>query len=140
VTLGRSVLLSPRAMGRVELAAMSGRGLDRFSRYAFDAFQNRLTGYPSSSVRYDRGLVVKTSFHWRARPWARLQAFADAARVRDAGFGGRARTLSGLGLGLDAVLPWKALLAAEWGWGPQGLDRDGGRGTHTLRLTAYRIF
>lgn len=140
LTFGRNFVVSPRALGRVELAAMGGSGLDRFSRYSFDGFENRLTGYPVASVRYDRGLVARSSLSWQARPWMRLQAFADAAHVRDAGFGPRARTLAGLGAGLDVVLPGRSLLAAEWGWGPQGRDRDGQVGTHTLRLTAYRVF
>jgi hypothetical protein len=139
-TVTRTVLASARVLARVEAAAMAGHGLDRFSRFSFDAYLNRLVGYPSTSVRYDRGAVLRTSLHWRPRPWARVQAFADAARVRDAGFGDRPRTLAGLGAGLEAVLPWKTLLSSEWGWGPQGHDRDGGRGTHTIRITAYRVF
>ena len=34
---------------------MGGRDLDRFSRFAFGTFDNRLHGYPSALVRYDRG-------------------------------------------------------------------------------------
>jgi hypothetical protein len=140
VTAARTVIASERTSFRVEVAAMAGRGLDRFSYYSFDAFENRLTGYPTASVRYDRGLVARSAFVWRARPALRLQGFADAARVRDAGYGFEARTLLGLGAGLEAALPWRTLLAVEWGHGVQGRDREGRPGTHTLRVTAYRLF
>jgi hypothetical protein len=140
VTLARTLIVSTRVSGRLEVAAMAGSGLDRFSRYSFDGFENRLTGYPSASVRYDRGLLARSALTWRAWRGLRLQALADAARVRDAGYGFEARTLVGLGAGLDAALPWRSLLAVEWGYGPQGRDREGATGTHTIRLTAYRVF
>ena len=140
LTVGRTLTASSRLSGRLELAAMAGRRLDRFSLFAFDAFDNRLTGYAVDSVRFDRGLVARSAFVWRAWPAVRLQALLDAARVRDAGYGFEARTLVGLGGGVEAALPWRTLLAAEWGYGAQGRSRDGGQGTHTLRLTAYRIF
>jgi hypothetical protein len=138
--LGRTVIAAPRLLLRAEVSALGGRHLDRFSRYSFDGFENRLAGYPLASVRFDRGLVAHGLVTWQARPALRLQALADAARVRDAGFGLDGRTLVGWGAGLEATLPGRALLSVEWGYAPQGLDRDGGRGTQTLRLTAYRIF
>ena len=139
--LARTVIASPRLLGRLELGALGGHGLDRFSRYSFDGFENRLVGYPVASVRFDRGLVGHGLVSWRARPGLRLQALVDAARVRDAGFEeGGGRTLVGLGAGVEAALPWRTLLAVDWGYGRDGLDRDGRRGTQTLRLTAFRVF
>jgi hypothetical protein len=70
----------------------------------------------------------------------RVQGLLDAARVRDAGYAFRPRTLVGVGAGLEAALPWRTLLAAEWGYGLQGRDANGRKGTQTLRLTAYRVF
>jgi hypothetical protein len=140
LTVARTLTWSSRVSGRVELAGMAGSGLDRFSRYTFDAFENRLTGYPIDSVRYDRGLVARSAFVWRVRPSVRVQGLVDAARVRDAGYAFRPRTLVGLGGGMETALPWRTLLALEWGYGLQGRDRDGRQGTQTLRLTAYRVF
>lgn len=140
IRLGRAFVASPQVSGRLELAAMAGSGLDRFSRFAFDGFEERLTGYPVGSVRFDRGIVARTALVWLARPRLRLHAWADGARVRDAGFDFQGRTLVGLGAGLETALPFKALLAVEWGHGVQGRDRDGREGTHTLRVTAYRVF
>jgi len=139
-TLARTVIASPRLLGRLELDALVGQGLDRFSRYSFDGFENRLVGYPVASVRFDRGLVGHGLVSWRARPGLRLQALLDVARVRDAGFEQGGRTLVGLGAGVEAALPWRTLLAVDGGYGRDGLDRDGRRGTQTLRLTVFRVF
>jgi len=136
----RAVVLSPRALVRVEAAAMGGHGLDRFSRFSFDAFDNRLRGYPSAGLRFDRGAVLRTAGTWNVAPGIRLDAFADTAFARDPGFGTGFLRYSGVGAGLEAPLPWRMLLSAEWGFGFEGRDRDGGRGTHVVRVTAYKLF
>ena len=59
VALSRSLVLSPHATGRLEASWMAGHDLDRFSRYAIDSFLNRLRGYPTGSLRYDRGLLLR---------------------------------------------------------------------------------
>jgi hypothetical protein len=119
---------------------MGGHGLDRFSRFGFDAFDNRLRGYPSAGLRFDRGVVLRTAGTWNAAPGIRLDAFADTAFARDPGFGTGLRRYSGVGAGVETPLPGRMLLSAEWGFGFQGRDRDGGRGTHVVRVTAYKIF
>jgi hypothetical protein len=32
------------------------------------------------------------------------------------------------------------LAAVEWGYGFRGVNADGGRGTHVIRLTAFKVF
>jgi hypothetical protein len=139
-SVGRSLVFSPSALLRLEAAWMSGRDLDRFSRYTFDAFDNRLRGYPSAGLRFDRGAVFRTVTAWTIAPGVRLDAFADTAVVRDPGFGSALRAYSGVGAGVEAPLPWRTLLAAEWGYGFQGRDRAGAAGTHVFRVTAYKVF
>jgi hypothetical protein len=136
----RSVAWTPRVVTRVELAWMDGRRLDRFSRYAFGSFDNRLHGYPAALVRYDRGAVLRTAVAWSAAKAVRLDGFADTAQVRDPGFGRRVRNFTGVGAALEAPAPFGTLLAAEWGFGFQGLDPDGRRGTHVFRITGYKVF
>jgi hypothetical protein len=138
--VARTFVFSPRAVGRAELGWMAGRELDRFSRFTFDGFDNRLRGYPSAGLRYDRGAVLRTATSWNASSRLRLDAFLDAALVRDPGFGARAKPYLGAGAGLETALPWALLLAVEWGYGFQARDRDGGRGAHVLRATAFKIF
>jgi hypothetical protein len=137
---GRGFVTSSRTAARVDAAWMGGRGLDRFSRYAFDGFQNRLRGYPGAAIRYDRGAVAHGVFMWNAGRGLRLDAFLDAARVRDPGLGPRSRTYVGLGAALEAPLPSQALAAVEWGYGLQARGPAGETGAHVLRLTVYKLF
>jgi hypothetical protein len=136
----RSFVLSAGAVARLDAAWMGGRGLDRFSRYAFDGFENRLRGYPSATIRYDRGGVAHGALTWNAGKRVRLDGFLDAARVRDPGSGPRPRTYVGVGAGFEAPLPLQSLASVEWGYGVQARGQDGGTGTHVVRVTAYKVF
>jgi hypothetical protein len=140
VTLSRSIVVSPKLVGRVEAAWMTGRDLDRFSRYTFGSFDNRLRGYPSALIRYDRGGVLRGSAAWAAGRLLRLDGFADAAFVHDPGFGERVRDYSGLGAAAEVPAPFGTLVAIEWGYGFQGLNSNGSKGTQVLRITGYKIF
>lgn len=139
-TLARSFVASPRLVGRIEAAWMSGKDLDRFSRYAFGSFDNRLRGYPSALIRYDKGGVIRTSAAWAAGRVLRLDGFADIALVRDPGFGPRARTYTGLGAAAEVPAPFGTLLAVEWGYGFQGVNSDGRQGTQVVRISGYKMF
>ena len=119
---------------------MAGKDLDRFSRYTFGSFDNRLRGYPAALIRYDRGGVLRTSLAWAAGRYLRLDAFADAAYVRDPGFGVASRPYSGLGVAAELPAPFGTLLAVEWGHGFQGLDAQGRRGTNVIRISGYKMF
>jgi hypothetical protein len=140
VTVLRSVALTPRVVTRVEAAWMGGRDLDRFSRYAFGTFDNRLHGYPSALVRYDRGAVLRTTLACSVAKAIRLDGFADTAQVHDPGFGARSRNFTGFGAAVEAPAPFGTLLAVEWGFGVQGIAPDGHRGTHVVRISGYKVF
>ena len=119
---------------------MAGSDLDRFSRYSFGTFENRLHGYPSALVRYDRGAVFRSSVAWSPGRRARLDGFLDSAIVRDRGYGSSYRNYTGIGAALETPAPFGILGAFEWGYGFRGLDADGTRGTHVIRVSAYKIF
>jgi hypothetical protein len=140
VSLLRSQALSPRVTTRIEAAAMAGRDLDRFSRFAFGTFDNRLHGYPSALIRYDRGAVLRTAVAWSAAKALRLDLFADTAQVHDPGFGRGLRNYTGFGAAVEAPAPFGTLVAAEWGFGMQGVNTTGGRGTHVVRISGYKVF
>jgi hypothetical protein len=140
VSAARTILLSRSLTGRVETVYMDGRRLDRFSRYAFGTFDNRLKGYPSASVRFDRGGVARTAVAWQVGPRLRLDGFFDAALVEDRSVFGRARGYAGVGSAVETPLPFGLLGSVEWGFGFQGVNVDGSRGTHVVRVTALKIF
>jgi len=139
-SLLRSQALSPRVTARIEAAVMGGRDLDRFSRFAFGTFDNRLHGYPSALVRYDRGGVLRTALAWTAARVLRLDAFADTAEVHDPGFGPGLRNYTGFGAAVETPAPFGTLLAVEWGFGLQGVNSRGDRGTHVVRISGYKVF
>jgi hypothetical protein len=119
---------------------MAGRDLDRFSRFAFGTFDNRLRGYPSALVRYDRGAVLRTAVAWTAAKALRVDVFGDTAEVRDPGFGTGLRNYTGFGAAVEAPAPFGALIAVEWGYGVQGMDSQGRRGTQVVRISGYKVF
>ncbi len=140
ITLSRSVVLSRAAVARVEAGGLAGRGLDRFSRFSFDAFESRLRGYPAAELRFDRGAVLRTALAWDSGRGLRLDSFADGALVHDPGLGRAARGHVGVGAAAEIALPRRALLVVDWGYGVQARGTDGRRGTHTVRVTAYKVF
>ena len=139
VTVSRTVSLRPALASRVETAWMSGRDLDRFSRYSFNSFDNRLHGYPTASIRYDRGAVLR-SVTSVGRRGLRLDGVADLALVRDRGFGDAYRGYPGTGAAVELPGPLRSLVSLEWGYGFNGTRERGGKGTQTIRVTGYRMF
>jgi hypothetical protein len=135
----RSFVWSPRAVGRVEAVWMGGRRLDRFSRYSFGTFDNPLRGYPSASIGYDRGLVLRSTASWTATPRLRLDGFADLGIVAGEQ-SNRARGYPGVGAAVEFPAPFGMLTAVEWGYGISGHNQHGGRGTHVFRVSAYKVF
>jgi hypothetical protein len=140
VSLARPVVLSPRWVGRIETSWMSGADLDRFSQYAVDGFANRLQGYPTASVRYDRGALAKSAIAWQTPFGGRLDGFIDGALVADSGYGRHIRGLLGIGGAVELPMPAAALLSIEWGYGVHAPRRDGGQGTHVVRISGHKVF
>ncbi|MEO5898209.1 MAG: hypothetical protein ABIS06_21190 [Vicinamibacterales bacterium] len=140
VTVSRSTAISPRVVTRVEAQAMGGRDLDRFSRYSFGSFDNRLRGYPAALVRYDRGAVVRGAVAWSASKLVRIDGFLDTAAVHDPGFGGGLRNYTGVGAAAEVPAPFGLLASVEWGYGFRGVNADGRYGTHVIRVSAYKVF
>ncbi len=139
-SLSRSMPLTRRAVARVEGALMAGTRLDRFSRYSFGTFDNRLRGYPSALIRYDRGGILRGAVAWPITRFARLDGFVDTACVRDRGFGTNYRNYTGVGAAVEMPAPFGLLTSVEWGYGFRGVDADGGRGTHVIRVSAFKVF
>jgi hypothetical protein len=135
----RTLALRSTVSSRLELAWMGGHDLDRFSRYGFDAFDNPLHGYPTASVRFDRGAVVRTATAWTWRG-LRVDGFGDAALVHDPGWASPIRGYPGVGAGVESGGPFRTLLSVEWAYGFRAPRFDGGVGTQTARITVYRGF
>ena len=136
---GANVRAGSRTVTRLEASALAGRHLDRFSRFSFDAFDNRLRGYPSAGIRFDRGVVLRSAATWAAARGWRLDGFVDAAAVHDPTAGSRSQGHLGTGAAVEMALPGRILLNVDWGFGFEAHGRDGHRGTHVVRVTAYKV-
>jgi hypothetical protein len=139
-SLARSAVISPRLVARLEGAWMGGTDLDRFSRYTFGTFDNRLRGYPSALIRYDRGAVFRSALAWSASKLVRLDGFVDAAAVHDPGFGQGLRNYTGVGAAAEVPAPFGTLVAVEWGYGFRGVNGNGTLGTQVVRVSAFKVF
>jgi len=140
VSISRAHVFNARVVGRVEGAWMAGNDLDRFSRYAFGTFDNRLRGYPSALIRYDRGGVVRTAVAYGISKLIRMDGFFDSAAVHDPGFGEGLRNYTGIGAAMEVPLPFGTLVAVEWGYGFRGVNGDGSLGTQVVRISGYKVF
>ena len=119
---------------------MGGNDLDRFSRYSFGTFDNRLRGYPSALIRYDRGAVVRTAVAYGISRLIRVDGFFDSAAVHDPGFGSGLRNYTGVGGALEVPTFFGTLVAVEWGYGFRGVNSSGTLGTQVLRVSGYKVF
>ena len=128
----RTLALGPAVSSKLELSWMGGHDLDRFSRYGFDSFDNPLHGYPTASIRYDRGAVLRSATAWTWRG-LRVDGFGDAALVHDPGWASDARLYPGVGAGVESGGPFRTLMSFEWAYGVRG-------GTQTARVTVYKPF
>jgi hypothetical protein len=133
-------VINPRAVAHVEAAWMGGNDLDRFSRYSFGTFDNRLRGYPSALIRYDRGAVVRTAVAYGISRLIRVDGFFDSAAVHDPGFGSGLRNYTGVGGALEVPTFFGTLVAVEWGYGFRGVNSSGTLGTQVLRVSGYKVF
>jgi hypothetical protein len=140
LTAARSWVIAPGALARVEGSWVDGHDLDRFSRYTFDSFENRLRGYPSASLRFDRGGILRSIATGMLPGRLRVDGFFDYAAVRDPGFGAGVKGYPGLGAALEVPLPKRILLAAEYGYGIKARNTDGSEGTHVVKITGFKIF
>jgi hypothetical protein len=140
VAASRSWVIAPGALARLEGGWVDGHDLDRFSRFTVDSFENRLRGYPSASLRFDRGAIVRSIATWSPPGRLRLDAFFDVAAVRDPGFGRAVQSYPGLGTAVEVPLPRRMLLAVEYGYGFKARNTDGSEGTHVVKITGFKIF
>jgi hypothetical protein len=90
--------------------------------------------------RYDRGGVARGSVAWAVSRRLRVDGFLDSAYVHDPGFGSGLRSYSGLGAAVEVPAPFGMLAAVEWGYGIQGVNASGRRGTQVVRVSALKIF
>jgi hypothetical protein len=74
-----------------------------------------------------------------ARRTVRLDGFADLGIVRGPD-DSRSHLYPSLGGALEVPAPSGWLIAAEWGYGPRGVNANSTKGTHVVRVSGYKMF
>jgi hypothetical protein len=139
LTLSRVLLARPRAQARLHLEGTAGRGLDRFSRFGFDAFENRLAGYATNALRHDGALVGRLAFAATPHSRLRLAGFVDGARVRHSSAASGSANHGGAGLTAETPLG-PLVLSAEWARGFAAPTQHGPAGPSVVRVAVFAAF
>jgi hypothetical protein len=126
---------------------LTGRDLDRFSKYRFSFYGTRVRGFSGSGVRFDRGTLVSGTYSFNVSDVLRFDATLDAARVRDtqflridpgSRFGGY-QDFAGLGLSGNFLGPWNTVVQFDVGVALRS-DIPGLRGDREFQLLLLKFF
>ena len=123
----------------VDLGVQGGERLDRFSKWSFGYFSNRVRGFAGSGVRYQQGGLARAYYGFNLGEVIRLDANFDYARVRDRDV--FQDDLSFFGTGLTATLmgPWKTIITLDYGYGLHS-DIPGLEHESEYRLVLLKVF
>ncbi len=126
---------------------LTGRNLDRFSKYRFNFFGTRLHGFSGSGVRFDHGAIAAATYSFNLAEVVRFDATLDHARVRDsqvrsldplASLGGY-QDFTGFGLAGNFLGPWNTVLQFDYGIALRS-DLPGLRGDQEIELLLLKFF
>ena len=125
--------------GASKRPVMGGDGLDRFSRCAWQFRQPpaRVSG-GARPLRPWRHAAHRRSHDGgtrRAPRWLRRHRGRARSRLRS-----RVAQLHRVRRRAQAPVPFRTLLSIEWGYGLQGIDTQGRRGTSVVRISTYKVF
>ena len=126
-----------------EVTASGGGDLDRFSKYRFDYFGNRLRGFGGAGVRYTNGAKAQIQYAFNLGNIIRFEATVDHARVKDredpevgdTGF----RGFTGIGLSGQTIVGPNLILTLDWGIVAASEVKEF-RGDQEIFLTILRLF
>jgi hypothetical protein len=134
--------------------ALTGDNQDRFSKYTFGFFGNRVRGFAGSGVRFDQALMTSAGYSFNLAEVLRIEATLDWARVRDTTLadlppphppGAAAQCLgcdqdfAGFGLSGNVMGPWSTLVRFDWGIAVQS-DVPGLTGKQEISLALLKFF
>ncbi|HMC81895.1 MAG TPA: hypothetical protein VKL61_01525 [Candidatus Polarisedimenticolia bacterium] len=126
---------------------LTGRDLDRFSKYRFNFFGTRLQGFSGSGVRFDRGGLAAAVYSFNLADVVRFDATVGQARVRDtqverldpsSSLGGY-RNFTGFGLAGNLLGPWNTVIQFDYGIAVRS-DIPGLAGDQEIELLLLKFF
>ena len=123
----------------VDAAVQTGQQLDRFSKWRFGFFGNRVRGFAGSGVRYTDGAIARAYYGFNVGDVIRLDANFDYARVRDEEFSDEEQSFFGTGITATLMGPWKTIVNLDVGYGLSS-DIPGLESEAEYRIVVFKIF
>jgi hypothetical protein len=133
---------------------LTGKDQDRFSKFSFGFFGNRVRGFSGSGVKFDRALLTSVTYGFNFAEALRLEGTIDYARVRDSTLIdlsppfpapsevsclGCDQNFAGLGIAGNVMGPWSTLLRFDWGIAVKS-DIPGLAGRQEAQVTLLKFF
>ena len=116
LSFAKSIYLPKFQRIGIELDAIGGEHLDRFSAYELGFFgSQRIHGVRSGSVRAERALLGHLSYGFVVSDQFRLEAFYDHGLIDDHLAGYHREPFQGVGIAGQTVGPWGTLLRLDIG-------------------------
>jgi len=101
---------------KVELDALGGANMDRFSEYQFSTFGDQsLEGFAGTGVRFDTGYIGRLGYAFNILNAVRFDLAVESARVRDSLADPVFRNHTGAGISFNVVGPWKTVWQGSYG-------------------------
>ncbi len=139
-TVSRDFFLPLNQKLLASVAVSGGSDLDRFSKYRFDFFGNRLRGFSGTGLRYSHGATTRFQYSFNLGEIIRFEAGVDRARVKDSEFPDEGyQSFTGAGISGQTILGPNLILSLDWGIALAS-DVDRFRGDQELLVTVLRLF
>lgn len=101
------------------VTAYGGEDLDRFSKYRFEYFGNRLRGLSGAGYRYSDGFLGRAQYAFNLGEIIRFEASLDSAHVRDNELPPDGETgyndFTGLGFSGQTIVGPNLIVTLDWG-------------------------
>jgi hypothetical protein len=124
---------------RFRLTGRGSRDLDRFSKYRFSFFGDRLRGFSGAGLHYTNGGILRADYAFSLGEVIRFEAGVDFARVKDRQQLEPFRNHTGAGVAGQMAGPWNLLFRLEWGISVAS-DVEEFEGEQEILLTVLKLF
>lgn len=132
-----------KAFQKVRLSAtwLDGSDLDRFSRYQFSFFGEklRLRGFSGSGVRFDQGVLARVRYTFNLADVVTFDAGVDHGRVENFPGGEGYQNHTGIGFAGKFLGPWGLIVKLEYGYALRS-DIKAVEGEQEVQLLFLKIF
>ncbi|HET9482048.1 MAG TPA: hypothetical protein VFP98_09860, partial [Candidatus Polarisedimenticolia bacterium] len=142
-TVARDFFLPFHQKIHASVTGYGGGDLDRFSKYQFDFFSNRLRGLSGAGLRFTNGARAQIQYAFNLGEIIRFEATVDHARVRDRSPADPGeddfRGFTGFGISGQTIVGPDLIVSLDYGIAVSS-DSEDVRGDQEVLLSILRIF